>query len=584
MKKRFYVFSMLAAGMLLAGCSDDLEGGQDGPNVVEGVTGYARLALNLPTDGATTRAENDQFDDGLPGEYTVNDGIIAFFTGAETGTDEDATFVRAYSLNDLSNWTPVGTTTDQITTRKVVISEAPLPATGYQIYALVFLNPNGIVTSTDNGLTIGATTLTTTSKLSDVRKFLTDQQVDTYTKKESAASFFMSNAPLASNEEVAGQNTIKVQTLVPVTVYPTETEAEGASTSDQIYVERAVAKVTLSGFNHDDTNGYTIEVDDASNIYNDDVVTLEGWVLNKTNKSTAVVRNVTPASETWSTYTTPSQYAYFFGSASANIIGANQYRIYWAVDNNYKDGDTENDAFNVYNAETDDKNIGWNTDAETSTASHPLYCLENTMNTQKAMADDANITYVLLKTTYNFGTGDAGTSFFVVQNAPTQGTMTQEKFLEYVNTQMGYDGSTGGAKLTTIAGEGGTVETAEEVKTLFGLSGTGADDQAAAILKQIGTIKYYKNGTTYYYASYIKHFGDTYTLDPRDPNVAATNKTDAKCLGYYGVVRNNWYEINIKSISGPGEPEITPPADNYGYINASINVLSWAKRTQDVDL
>ena len=576
---------MLAAGMLLAGCSDDLEGGQDGPNVVEGVTGYARLALNLPTDGMSTRANNganDQFDDGLPEEYKVNDGIIAFFTGLTTGTDEDATFVRAYSLNGLSNWTPVESTTDQITTKKVVISEAPLPATGYRIYALVFLNPNGIVTSTDNGLTIGATTLTTSSKLSDVRKFLTDQQVDTYTKKESAASFFMSNAPLAST--AAGESpAIKVQTLVPVTVYPTETEAEGAKTSDQIYVERAVAKVTLSGFEYDDKGKtYTKTVSDDSNIYNGDEVKLEGWVLNKTNKSTAVVRDVTPAADEWSKYEKDS-YAYFFGATNGgNLLGNSQYRIYWAVDNNYKKGDTEDNAFNVYDAETDDNNIGWNPYAETSTASHPLYCLENTMNTEKAMADDANITYVLLKTTYNFGTGDAGTSFFVVQNAPTEGTMTESKFVTYVNTQMNYTSDNDKVSVSdSDAAKGGTYDTAEEIKTLFGLTD---DAKAEAILAKIGTIKFYENGTTYYYASYIKHFGGTYTLDPRDPNVAAADKKDEKCLGYYGVVRNNWYEINIKSISGPGEPEITPPADNYGYINASINILSWAKRTQDVDL
>lgn len=583
MKKRFYVFSMLAAGMLLAGCSDDLEGGQDGPNVVEGVTGYARLALNLPTDGATTRTNNgtnDQFDDGLPGEYKVNDGIIAFFTGAETGSDEEATFVKAYSLNDLANWTPVGTTTDQITTRKVVISEAPLPAKDYQIYALVFLNPNGIVTSSEGGLSINGTALTAgTSKLENVRTFLTNQTVDSYTKKERNASFFMSNAPLASNKD----SKINVQTLVPVTIYQTETDAQGANTSDQIYVERAVAKVTLGGFGYETASGYTIKVDDKSNIYDGDVVKLEGWTLNMTNKSTAVVRNVTPAVTKWSTYTNNSN-AYFFGKQSDNFVdNESLFRIYWAVDNNYDKDDTDKD-FNVYNKDTQENSIPWNKDAETTSASHPLYCLENTMDTEMAMADEAKITYVLLKTKYKFGDGVDGTSFFVVQNAPTQGTMTKEKFLEYVNAQMRYDGSTGGTKLTTIAGEGGTVDTADEVKTLFSLSGTGADDQAAAILKQIGTIKYYKNGTTYYYASYIKHFGDTYTLDPRDPNVAAADKKDEKCLGYYGVVRNNWYEINIKSISGPGEPEITPPADNYGYINATINILSWAKRKQDVEL
>lgn len=576
MKKRFYVFSMLAAGMLFAGCSDDLEGGQDGPNVVEGVTGYARLALNLPTDGATTRADNDQFADGLLEEYTVNDGIIAFFTGRKTGTDEEATFVKAYSLNDLSNWTPVG---NQITTKKVVISEAPLPATGYQIYALVFLNPNGIVTSTDGGLSIkGGTAITTSSKLSDVRTFLTGQDVNAYTKKGDDASFFMSNAPLAST--AAGESpAIKVQTLVPVHVYPTETEAEG-NRPNEIYVERAVAKVTLSGFEYDD-NGetYTKTVSDDSNIYDGDVVKLEGWTLNMTNKSTAVVRNVTPAADTWSGYQKNSS-SYFFGNMSANLLGSGQYRIYWAVDYNYDSDDSNSDGFNVYDKNT--ASIPWNEDAERAkeetNASHPSYCLENTMDAQLAQSDPAPITYVLLKTTYNFGAGDAGTSFFVVQNAPTKGTMTESDFVTYVNTQMNY--SNGDAVSVAEAAKGGTYDTAEEIETLFNVDNT----KAAAILAKIGTIKFYENGTTYYYASYIKHFGGTYTLDPRDPNVATPDKTDAKCLGYYGVVRNNWYDLNITRISGPGEPEITPPADNYGYINASINILSWAKRQQDVDL
>ena len=513
----------------------------------------------------------------------MNDGIIAFFTGSESETDEDATFVRAYSLNGLSNWTPVGSTTDQITTRKVVISEAPLPATGYQIYALVFLNPNGIVTSTNNGLSIGGTPLTaSSSKLSDVRKFLTGQNVNAYTKKGDAASFFMSNAPLAST--AAGESpAIKVQTLVPVHVYPTETEAEG-NRPNEIYVERAVAKVTLSGFEYDD-NGetYTKTVSDDSNIYDGDEVKLEGWVLNKTNMSTAVVRNVTPAADEWSKYEKDS-YAYFFGATNGgNLLGNSQYRIYWAVDNNYKDGDTEDNAFNVYD-ETNDNSIVWNPDAETSTASHPLYCLENTMNTQKAMADDANITYVLLKTTYNFGEGE-GASFFVVQNAPTQGTMKQTDFESYVNTQMNYT-SDGEKVSVSDAAKGGTYDTADEIKTLF----SSIDDaKAEAILAKIGTIKFYENGTTYYYASYIKHFGETYTLDPRDPNVAATNKTDAKCLGYYGVVRNNWYQVNVTGIAQIGDAEAPvipgkPDDTREQWIKAEINVLSWAVRTQDAVL
>ena len=579
MKKNVWTW-MLAAGMVLAGCSDDVDVPGGGNGVVDGVTGYVQLALNLPTAGMSTRAENDNFDDGLADEYKVNSGIIAFFTGVSTGTDEDATFVKAYALEGLENWTPVGTTTDQITTKKVVVSEAPMATEGNTMYALVFLNPNGVVTSTNNGLTINGTSLTAgTSKLSDVRTFIGGQVVKTYIG-ENKDSFFMSNAPLASTEE----SSVKVQTLVPVTVYKTEAEAEGATTPDEIYVERAVGKVTLDGFTHSD-NKYTITVDGDNNIYEGDVVTLEGWTLNMTNKSTAVVRNVTGASTTWVNYKTTSDYAYFFGSLSANIIGTNQYRIYWAVDNNYDSDDTNSDGYNVYDKDTDDTSISWNTDAETDDASHPLYCLENTMDATLAQADPAPITYVLLKTKYDFGEGDDGTSFFVVTNAPTKGTMAETDFESYVNEQMGYtnDNSSSVVSVSENA-EGGTYDTADEIKTLFNLTDSEADTKAKAILTKIGTIKFYKNGTTYYYASYIKHFGDTYTLDPRDPNVTATDKTDTKCLGYYGVVRNNWYELNITGISGPGEPEITPPSDNYGYVSVSINILSWAKRHQDVEL
>jgi len=49
------------------------------------------------------------------------------------------------------------------------------------------------------------------------------------------------------------------------------------------------------------------------------------------------------------------------------------------------------------------------------------------------------------------------------------------------------------------------------------------------------------------------------------------------------------YQINVTNISGPGDPSVdTPDGESddkdEGYIKAEINVLSWAKRTQDVEL
>ena len=56
------------------------------------------------------------------------------------------------------------------------------------------------------------------------------------------------------------------------------------------------------------------------------------------------------------------------------------------------------------------------------------------------------------------------------------------------------------------------------------------------------------------------------------------------------MVRNNWYNIDltgIKHIGKPSVPEIptdTPDDEIDSYLKVRINVLSWAKRTQSVQL
>ena len=114
-----------------------------------------------------------------------------------------------------------------------------------------------------------------------------------------------------------------------------------------------------------------------------------------------------------------------------------------------------------------------------------------------------------------------------------------------------------------------------------------SDEQAKSLAEKLGNIKFYQDGATYYNSVLIRHFDETEYPDVAwDPT--APEYTE-KQLGRYGVLRNNWYEINVTSFSGPGDPEIQDPDDGpddnkEGYIRAQINVLSWAKRSQDVDL
>ena len=94
------------------------------------------------------------------------------------------------------------------------------------------------------------------------------------------------------------------------------------------------------------------------------------------------------------------------------------------------------------------------------------------------------------------------------------------------------------------------------------------------------------------YKRQIKHFGDNLTSWTEGNDTYGKNDEDnnKKYLGRYGVLRNNWYELTVNSVSGPGTPDVPtikptdPDDENYKYISVSVNILDWAKRSQSVDL
>lgn len=122
-----------------------------------------------------------------------------------------------------------------------------------------------------------------------------------------------------------------------------------------------------------------------------------------------------------------------------------------------------------------------------------------------------------------------------------------------------------------------------------------ADTKIQAIMDGI-KVATYENGISYYPVR-IKHFGDDLTpwKDSEDPvptvNTGAYPSTHQaeNYLGRYGVLRNNWYNIDvqgIKKLGSPVVPEVTGDTDDElaAYISVKINVLSWAKRKQSATL
>lgn len=630
---------MLAAGMVLAGCSDDLdENGGGGNNVLDGETSFVKVALNLPsTSGSSFRASNsanDQFNDGVAGEYAVNDVILALFYGT---SETVATLGYATEITNPS-WTD-DVDNDNVTRYTSAVTEIPKPADNANVYALAIVNgkKSGHFSVSNGTLTFNrkSNTPATVTTLASFYAAADTMVVDTskIAHAGSDPNFLMLNAPVSNmpGTTASMSNDQKVTTLVQLPIFDTEEEATAGGATD-IYVERAVAKVTvlLSGDGASTGNMY-INAPETS--YHQLSVHFDGWVLQRTNKKMFAVRNVysttsneyaiptsNPAWEGWKSLYADSEVNRFFGELSG------PYRVYWGIDPNYFSKATADgspklaEEFNIWvegtNEPTDDD--GWAKFSSTS-ETYPLYCAENTSTSANMLRNQ--MTSVLLKT--KIGTeGD----LLYVGNTKNPEKYSKTQFIEEA-TQALNDaglGLQGDSVLVfkeldagiTIPGEGtdkksvkdliGKIKPAEEGTTsTSGLrADTGideiSDERAAAILSALagssGSIQYFKDGVAYYQTTFIKHFGDDPTKfenasdsGDEDSEVDGGTYNDADHLGRYGVLRNNWYELTITGVTGPGSPTIPKdpeePVDaTHSYINAQINILSWAKRQQDVEL
>lgn len=141
--KKYKFFALAFAALTLGACSSDdvVDNGQGG-TVPAGEPGYVSLAINLPTQ-PSSRA-NDNFDDGLPVEYNVEDAYLLTFSGA---TEDEAKFTGAYEL-DLPAGEQVGGNITSVYQMTKQITK-PLNA-GDNIYALVMVNAKNVLTKDQN--------------------------------------------------------------------------------------------------------------------------------------------------------------------------------------------------------------------------------------------------------------------------------------------------------------------------------------------------------------------------------------------------------------------------------------------------
>lgn len=618
----------LAAGMMVS-CSDEPTAPETGVRPSQGETGYIALSINMPQiSGNGTRA-NDSFDDGIAAEYQANDATLILFTG---DSESEATVKGVYDMGKLVPQAEGG----NITIKYNTVQQITNPVNGTEkLYAMVVLNKSGLITvsGTDgadsqlNGQNMTAMKFTDFTAAT-ASYLLTDDNLGAIANVGSS-NFLMSNAPLANKQGgTTNPSSAAINTLVEVdqdNIYPSETAARSGEATE-ITVERAVAKVTVkstaspSAVSGTEITGFTIN----------------GWTLCNTNKKSYFTRNVDCGTSSWWGYQA-------YGSTDYRFIGSNAvyttdddpavsyYRTYWAKDPNYDS--YKSGEFSVVKGIPASLN-NLDTDA---------YCLENTFNV--ANQNQNQTTGVIVKATLTVNDAESDKSFFTL-NGDKSTIYTFAKMLE--KTKEFYLKNADVKDACEDASTGllsGQLDASDLVVELTNSDGTtkvtldGTDDAISAFTKagnytltsiyvkdasaskfksgvpdelkstntalietiknNVGTVSYYKNGEAYYYVL-IRHFDDAQTpwdadkLAEKDlsgsyPDSYQDKTAEENWLGRYGVVRNNWYQVNVTGIAQIGDAEAPvipgkPDDTREQWIKAEINVLSWAVRTQEAVL
>lgn len=582
--KHFFGLAVIAA--MTASCSSNEDLGTAGTGTNEAGVGYATFTINLPSvNGSTTSgargtraadAGGAEVDPGTEDEYKVSDATALIFQ--KYGSDEGSyKFVESVNLPfTATDWE--NDDTDGITTKsKKLVAQLTNVDTKNTYAVLVLLN-----NKTASGVKI-----TLPSVGDSYNKWNNEAQSPNLTDLTTTDNFYMANAPLCESG--------KVTTLVTIdknNIYPTQKAAKDGTTAANVFVERGVAKMSVAA------PGIITVKDKATTKPTKSQVTFSNWALDITNKKTFAVHNIDGLSsdfnDIWST---------------ARFTGLNN-RVYWGKDPNYnlaglntadKTNDTKRkEEFNFITA-TSDINKAFD---------KPVYCLENTFNL--ANMYQGQTTRVIFKATYA-PMDDAGNSlaettdgtFYTIGNMKTILNETKlQAALEAAAKSVlpsGYK-----VKYTNLKTEGSHVITLEDIvddaagTTHLEKDATYGTKTGEEIVKEINEklglkagrpeemvgINTYLNGVTYYIAR-VKHFGDDKT--PWSSGSAYDGHNDLY-LGRYGMLRNNWYELKVGNVYGPGYPGV-PPVDptlpddeNEKYLSVSVKIHDWAKRSQTVDL
>ncbi len=560
-------------------------------------TGYVALNICLPaTGGAGMRASSDgTLTDGEKKEYAVNDATLVLFAG---NNEEEALFEGAYMVP--ARFTTNGSTS-QVTVSSRVTRKIRQVEHG-NVYAYVILNGigTGVVDTEDGAATDDIQHTALTVKTKDGTVTLSRQTPVTFRKfqqyvtdaTDTRHGFLMTNAPLYNT--AAGTNTVQTLSLIaPDRIKLTPEEAEGEAATE-VYVERVMAKVSLVDGRVAAKRQYSVTNDAGTKTttYN---VTLKNWVLDNTNRSAYLTRHATTADfKTWAGLQNVKAAATrFVGAMPVATTGDYKtfVRTHWAKDVNYDENVHPTDINRLSDGNEAAVNGALGTD-------NPQYCFENTFDVERMTAD--NTTRAILAAQF-VEDGKPSADLYLYDNDTTTlaNTANMTDDITVAINAMAVVKARGTATNLTFEAVNAHLKRVKSF-TIGGVSYT-ADATDAAVLQvfntvysNIGDINIYKNGMVYYQIR-VKHFGDDLTPWNRGEAKVTTTDTypvvnrDANYLGRYGILRNNWYELNVATVNRLGYPTIPPltnkPDDLLNeYISVKVNIQPWVKKGKEIVL
>lgn len=588
-------FALLLAAVLMVACSDSQEPETPEVDILSRFNseGKAYLTLQIPL-GAQSMTRAVTFVDGS--EYNVKDAYILIFAGTDAAT---ATFASAYKVDN----PPLANNANEQISRTITITLSDVNLnTGDNLYPFVLLNNNASAISAQSLTSVTFVNNGTPVTLEGGSSTFSDlANVEITDYHDGSGYFLMTNATLAKDNTPGAD----IQKLVEVPAsyfFPTEAQAE-ANPAGHINVERLAAKTTV-------VNGLTYYYI-LGNSYATFVIDDLRWALDNYNTSSYAYKHLSAVS-----------YQRIVETNAIEAYYPLRYRTCWAEDVNY---DTNTNLTNYTNVTP-----SWN-----ALGGSAQYCAENTFDVSH-MQDDCT-TSVLVRLQLNEGLDFYTTSVTgqdIIFQPPSntleeQGTSASSSFSRTRSNEVTYDGTNtatiddylrtwlmqnnsgfrnwvntyaaGEVKHVAITLTNNTTTgtaTVSSVTQTARTSGSGVSDFTALDLVNYFanniSLKFYVDGFCYYRVP-IRHFGDE---TPWNSTASMTNNSTAQVygtgdaaannyLGRYGMVRNNWYNISIQSVTHVGSPIIpalTTDADDKvpQFLNAALNINGWEKHEQNL--